>query len=86
MREQLADLLCASFYKFIKLPVPQADPVPGQFIWAHTAYPPNDPLIIKVLGHNAADPSRCRYEIKKFAEGDQSHFPIPEAQLTFDEN
>ena len=86
MKEELADLLCTSFYKFIKLPASGADPVPGQLIWAHTVYPPNDPLIVKVLSYNAADPNRSRYEVKKFANGDQSHFPIPEAQLTFDEN
>jgi|ERR1019366_1302468 hypothetical protein len=86
MKEELADLLCPSFYKFIELCAPQTDPAPGQLIWAHTVYPPNDPLIVKVLSYNAADPSRSRYEIKRFAKGDQSHFPIPEAQLTFDEN
>lgn len=86
MKDELVTLLCDKFYEFAGIVEGSADPIPGQLVSAHTAYPPPEPWIIKVHSYNAADPSRSRYEVKKFEPGDRSHFPVAELQLRSDEN
>lgn len=85
MKEDLIGLLCPKFYQLINV-TPGADPLPGQIVFAHTVYPTDDPWIVKVLSYNATDPSRCSYEVKKYEDGDRSHFPIAELNLRKDEN
>jgi hypothetical protein len=86
MKDELVTLLCPKFYEYAGIVDGSADPIPGQLVSAHTAYPPVEPWIIKVHSYNAVDPSQSRYEVKRFQSGDQSHFPIAELQLRSDEN
>jgi hypothetical protein len=84
MKDDLVTLLCQKFFQFVT-PKP-GDPLPGQLVTAHTVYPTPQPWILKVHSYDAADPSRSRYELKKFADGDRSHFPVAELDLRKDEN
>lgn len=85
MKEDPVGLLCSKFYQLITVS-PGADPLPGQIVSAHTVYPTDEPWIVKVISYNATDPSRCKYEVKKYEPGDRSHFPIAELNLRQDEN
>jgi hypothetical protein len=85
MKDDLATLLCSKYYESAGSDN-SPDPIPGQLVVAHTAYPPIEPWIVKVHSYNAADPSQSRYEVKRFEPGDQSHFPIAELQLRSNEN
>ena len=86
MKDELVTLLCSKFYDYADAVDDSVDPIPGQLVSAHAAYPPNEPWIVKVHSYNAANPNRSRYEVKRFQSGDRSHFPIPELQLRSDEN
>jgi hypothetical protein len=87
MKEELSNLLCGSYYKFLSsggsTPSP---PLPGQIVAAHTVYPPNDPLVLKVINYNAFDSSKSRFEVKRYQAADRSHMPIAELGLRSDEN
>jgi len=87
MKEELANLLCSNYYKFLdpvgSSPTP---PIPGQIVVAHTVYPPTDPWILKVLNYNAFDQSKSQYEAKRYQADDTSHMPIAELGLRSDEN
>jgi hypothetical protein len=83
MNEDLANLLCPDFYKFI---AGSPNPIPGQIVWAHTVYPPEEPWIVKVLNYDALNPSNSRFEVKRLDSGDRSHMPIAELNLSSDEN
>src|ERR1039458_3435333 len=85
MKDDLVTLLCSKFFQFVT-PKPGDDPLPGQLVTAHTVYPTPQPWILKVHYYDAADPSRSRYELKKFEDGDRSHFPVAELDLRKDEN
>jgi hypothetical protein len=89
MREQLANLLCQNFYKFIAISgdPTRRDLIPGQVVVAHNVYPPVEPWIIEVLHYHPADESRCNYRVKRFnPHEDRSHMPIAELGLRMDEN
>ncbi len=85
MKDHLVSLLCAKFFRFVA-PKAGDDPLLGQLVTAHTVYPTPQPWILRVHSYDAADPSRSRYELKKFEDGDRSHFPIAELDLRKDEN
>jgi len=84
MREQLANLLCQNFYKFIEVtgdPNPR-DLIPGRFVVAHNVYPPEEPWIIEVLRYHPTDESLCNYRVKRFSpHEDRSHMPIAELPI-----
>ncbi len=83
MNDELANLLCPDFYKFLE---PGFDPIPGQLIWGHAVYPPEEPWIVKVLNYDALRPSNSRFEVKRLEPDDRSHMPIAELKLASDEN
>jgi hypothetical protein len=85
MKQNLSNLLCQNFYKFIN-PASASAPIPGQIVWAHTVYPPKDPWILKVIHYNALDDSKSQYIVKRYQKDDQSHMPIAELGLHADEN
>lgn len=87
MKEEFANLLCSSFYKFLVPSDPPAgDPIPGQIGVAHTVYPPPEPWILKVINYNALDESKSEYVAKRYHTDDRSHMPIAELGLRSDEN
>ena len=86
MSEQYWELLCEKYYKRVDSKSAVGDPSPGQLVIAHTTYPPPDPWIVKVISYNPSDLSRCKYEMKKYQDGDRSHMPVAELQLRSDEN
>lgn len=87
MREELSNLLCSNFYKFLDSSGPSSVPlVPGQIVVAHTVYPTIDPWILKVVNYNAFDESKSQYVAKKYQPDDRSHMPIAELRLHSDEN
>jgi hypothetical protein len=85
MKEGLSNLLCQNYYKYLNSAAP-SQPFPGQIVSAHTVYPPNDPLILKVINYNAFDSSKSEYEVKRYQAADRSHMPIAELKLRSDEN
>lgn len=88
MKEELSNLLCSSYYKFLPSSTGSSPdpPIPGQIVVAHTVYPPPDPLILKVNSYNAFDPSKCDFVVKRYEYGDRSHMPVKELNLRSDEN
>ena len=87
MKEELSNLLCPKYYKFLDPPGPSpSPPIPGQIVVAHTVYPPTEPWILKVLNYNAFDESKSLYVAKRYETDDRSHMPIAELGLRSDEN
>jgi len=86
MKTDIVGLLCPKFYEFANIVGRDADPIPGQVVFAHCVYPPDDPWIVKVINYNASDPSRSQFELKKYDEADRHHFPIAELELRKDEH
>ncbi len=87
MREEFANLLCPSFYKFLDPSALKTNyPIPGQIVVAHTVYPPPEPWVVKVIHYNAADESKSSYAVKRYHPEDRSHMPIAELGLRADEN
>lgn len=87
MKEELSNLLCPNFYKFLSpTDARSEDRVAGQIVVAHTVYPPKEPWILKIVNYNAFDESKSQYIVKGFENADRSHMPIAELGLRSDEN
>jgi hypothetical protein len=86
MKTELLGLLCQKFYKVVNVADKSGDPLPGQIVFAHTVYPTDEPWIVKVINYDAGDPTRSRYELKKFEPADRTHFPVAELSLRKDEH
>ncbi len=87
MKEELSNLLCSNYYKFLDLVGASPNPpIPGQIVVGHTVYPPTDPWILKVINYDALDESKSQYEAKRYQADDRSHMPIAELRLRSDEN
>ncbi len=85
-------LLCDRFYELID-PLgrdQKGRPIvrPGQLVLAHHVYPPAEPYIVSVEGHDPRDSSKTSYVIRKLdpQRPPPTHFPIKELELRADEN
>jgi hypothetical protein len=87
-----SSLLCDPFYQLMK-PLGKDSKgrlivTPGQLIWAHQIYAPEQPRIIDIQGYDPRDPSKATYTVKALPPGTVTgtHFPIKELGLRADEN
>ena len=82
-KEALVSLLCERYYQRLSNAGP--DPMPGQIVFAHGVYPPDEPWIIQAIKYDGFNPQNSRYEVKKYQRDDRNNIPIAELQVQGDE-
>jgi hypothetical protein len=77
-------LLLESYYKTLPSTAGWAKQ-PGQLYYAHSAYPPEYPEILKPERIEPRDATKSRFYLKPFSDGDEHHIPSKELGLEDDE-
>jgi len=78
------DLLCDKFYELLE-PKERWAMRPGQFYFTHVVYPQNYPTILKLTKYNPQNEYKSEFQIKRYSDGDEKHYPIKELNLHEDE-